>query len=243
MFFNFWILNLIFGFNFRRNFNINLNYISHDKVRSLVTIASCDFRRLSYYDLQFVGGLRRLDNLVTIKRRKKLLLPVICITVFGVGFGIGRLTDGPIGQVIRTLQIRQAFVQIRDEVRINSILPPAPDVSINAQPIPIVLGEYEWVSASGRKFKSDAEEEIKKLVPVTATAGAKVMIDRGEINTPVFGRGIHSLRLGLDDGSDIDDSSSFITVPQTPGLYRYRIECEWMMDQGQAVFYFALEVQ
>ncbi|MFM9329498.1 hypothetical protein [Paenibacillus mesotrionivorans] len=180
-----------------------------------------------------------------IKRRKKLLLPVIFIAVFGVGFGIGRLTDGPIGQVIRTLQIRRAFVQIRDEVRINSILPPAPDVSINAQPIPVVLGEYEWVSASGRKSKRDAygEEEIKKLVPVIATAGAKVMIDRGEINNPVFGRGIHSLRFGLADESDIEESSSFITVPEAPGLYRYRIDCEWMMDQGQAVFYFALEVQ
>ncbi|WP_426450117.1 hypothetical protein ACP26L_34670 [Paenibacillus sp. S-38] len=126
---------------------------------------------------------------------------------------------------------------------IQSSQPPLPGIEIDGQAVNVVRGGFSWCSGSilfhnsGICSTTDSPPMITilkdhKEPPAQVKPKAKI-----ETQAPPRIKEFTMTRL---EGSAGDDPYA---VPEQPGVYYYRIYCEWFSDQGDAEFGFAVEVR
>ncbi|MBW4083930.1 hypothetical protein [Paenibacillus sp. S150] len=108
--------------------------------------------------------------------------------------------------------------------------PPSPGITINGTAIDVKRSGYSWcVPAAGSCISVDAA--IPELDPVAVPGGSAI-----NTTAPAGIREFSLVNMNAD-GKDA------YVVPGAKGVYTYRIHCEWFLEQGQAEFYFSVEVE
>ncbi|WP_410768189.1 hypothetical protein [Fontibacillus sp. BL9] len=163
--------------------------------------------------------------------RKKRLISWIALTVltctftFCVGYIIGGRNHD--------LEDQSALHQALRSKWVKEETPPLPAITIEGNPIEVVRGGYSWCSpplgSESRCVSVDAS--IPELTATAVPAGSEIKTEAPQ--------GIKEFTL-TNTSKDGNDDPYF--VPKTKGKYLYNIHCEWFMDQGQADYYFLVEV-
>ncbi|AEI46196.1 hypothetical protein [Paenibacillus mucilaginosus] len=120
---------------------------------------------------------------------------------------------------------------------VQSSQPPLPGITIEGQAVSVVRGGFSWCSGSGSCSITDSPPMITilknhKEPPVQVQPKAKI-----ETHAPPGIKEFTMIRLEGSAGENPYE------VPEQPGVYYYRIYCEWFSDQGNAEFGFVVEVR
>lgn len=119
--------------------------------------------------------------------------------------------------------------------------PPLPSIKINETDIPVFQGSYSWCSGISLVLQScksvdmiSPEDILKenKAEPSIVTPNALI-----ETKAP---KGIKEFTLTRRNNKDNNDP---YRIPSEKGIYYYNIHCDWFADQGNAEFFFAVEVR
>ncbi|MFM9329499.1 hypothetical protein [Paenibacillus mesotrionivorans] len=166
---------------------------------------------------------------------------LISLLLLTIGFFIGKLTDGSLKELTQKMDKQQQYFALLKEVYIDEGWPPTPEVTVNDRLIDLKVGYVSW-SNRGGAYTQDASDVLTMDLPaVIVPGGATIQIKPGKVNNhgaPIAG--IKSLSLRYADGKK---EKNIFQVPEQQGLYRYRIDVKWKLDQGNASFYFSLQVE
>ncbi|AZN39256.1 hypothetical protein [Paenibacillus albus] len=112
--------------------------------------------------------------------------------------------------------------------------PPIPAVSVDGVPMKVKLSSYSWCEPTGSDTAScqSVDASIAQMEPVVAKGGSLINIEAPE----------RIKELTLINMSKGFTGDSYY-VPKAKGIYQYSIHCERFLDQGQAEYYFAVEVE
>lgn len=120
--------------------------------------------------------------------------------------------------------------------------PPLPRISINNVSIQVYRGTYSWCHDAGGgsgqcssvDMAADPAEIMNNngVIPQVVSPGAAIDTTAPE--------GIKEFTLTRAEGDPGEDA---YMTPTQPGTYTYTIYCDWFADQGDAYFYFFVEVK
>jgi hypothetical protein len=116
--------------------------------------------------------------------------------------------------------------------------PPVPGILINGQNIKIYRGSYTWNQSKGGNEVQAIFADAAAVPPVMMAA---VVPAGSEIETHTPSR-IKEFRISNITKEFAGGNYSY-TVPAAKGIYTYKIYCEWLGDQGQADYYFSIQVK
>ncbi|SDX33652.1 hypothetical protein [Paenibacillus sp. CF384] len=114
--------------------------------------------------------------------------------------------------------------------------PPLPKIIIVGEAIPVKLSAYSWCgpSVGDSATCTSVDASIPEIEPVVVKGGSLIE----QVPPPRIKE--FSLTNTSKAAGGSDDP---YYVPAEKGVYLYHIHCEWFLDQGQAEFYFAVEVK
>lgn len=158
--------------------------------------------------------------------KKRMLLSLIALMVLACTFGLGYI----VGNQSRGSEDPSSFNQAIRSKWVKEEQPPLPAISINGTAIEVARGGYSWCPSPGSCVSVDAS--IPELKAAIVPAGSVI-----DTTAP---QGIKEFTL---TNTSKDFSGDSYIVPETKGQYLYNIHCEWFLDQGQADYYFLVEVQ
>ncbi|WP_282937320.1 hypothetical protein [Paenibacillus sp. RC67] len=154
----------------------------------------------------------------------KWWIPVLIILSFLVGYYVRGLTSN------------QGF----GHQWIRAAEPPLPGIRVNEKQVPVLQGTYSW--CSGALFNASCK--VVDMIPPAEIIKEKgvqpVVVPPNTMITTIAPPGIKSFTLTRNDNKDNSDPYQ---TPAEKGIYMYSIHCEWFADQGNAQFYFTIEVQ
>ncbi|RCX23079.1 hypothetical protein DFP94_101671 [Fontibacillus phaseoli] len=163
-------------------------------------------------------------------RKKRLISWIVlailtCAFTFYAGYVIGSRnhdSEGP-----------SAFHQALRSKWVKEEKPPLPTITIQGIPIEVARGGYSWCSptSSNESRCVSVDASIPELTATVVPAGSEIKTEAPQ--------GIKEFTI-TNTSNDSNDDPYF--VPKTKGKYLYNIHCEWFLDQGQAEYYFLVEV-
>ncbi|MFL0555938.1 MULTISPECIES: hypothetical protein [Paenibacillus] len=165
------------------------------------------------------------------EKSNQLMIIVAAIAIlactFWAGYAIGLKQRAPMDPSAVQQAIHSRWVQ--------ADTPPSPAVTVQGKAIEVARGGYSWCKPVYNSKGScvSVDSSILETEPVEVPAGAPI-----DTEAP---KGIKEFTLtGMDSAGGALEHP--YTVPQEKGIYKYRIHCEWFLDQGQSDFYFTLKV-
>ncbi|WP_143111703.1 hypothetical protein [Paenibacillus sp. BC26] len=140
------------------------------------------------------------------------------------------------GFLLGSKQNKAAEVIVQEAIAsrwIKGDKPPLPKIVIDGEAIPVKLSAYSWCgsSAGDSATCTSVDASIPEVEPVVVKGGALI--------EQVPPQGIKEFTL---TNTNKDFNGDSYNVPTAKGIYLYHIHCEWFLDQGQAKYYFAVEV-
>ncbi|WP_379135721.1 hypothetical protein [Paenibacillus sp. sgz500958] len=118
--------------------------------------------------------------------------------------------------------------------------PPIPVIHVGGQNIKMYRGAYSWSQVSANNSNevfevlADGVSYPPMMQAIAVPAGALMQ------STPPARIKKFNI-INMTEGFTGDPYSS--NVPDTKGVYTYRIDCEWLLDQGEANYFFSLRVE
>ncbi|REE86518.1 hypothetical protein A8990_110128 [Paenibacillus taihuensis] len=160
--------------------------------------------------------------------RERGLMAFIILIMLGCAFYGGYLVGNRSDERLTENQARTVESQW-----VNEDTPPVPNVSVDGVQMKVKLSGYTWCPAGDDTSSCQSvDASIAQMEPVVVKGGAQI-----EIKAP---ERIKELTLKNMSAGFTGDS---YYVPKVKGIYQYSIHCEWFLDQGQAEYYFAVEVK
>lgn len=167
----------------------------------------------------------------------KLLFAITLLIAVPLAFGAGYLTGSgsKSGGQVTEQGIDNPYESIHS-LWVKAEEPPLPGVTVDGADIPVVRSGYSWSVGVGggraRVVSADSVQPRLNDMSVISVKGGSLIKTRAPERMKEFTLANTAL-------PNID---SYV-VPAFPGIYLYRIHCEWFLDQGTADFYFAVEVK
>lgn len=156
--------------------------------------------------------------------RKKSWISLLMLVLLAITFYIGY-----------TVGIKQNSDNTIQSKWIKDGKPPLPEIDIDGVAIKVVQGSYTWCSSSlGNESSCESVDMSLSEIPSTLVpAGAQI-----NIKAP---KRIKEFSL-INTNQDLANDDPYF-VPMDKGVYLYKIECDWFLDQGHSDYLFSVEVK
>ncbi|MBE1446719.1 hypothetical protein [Paenibacillus sp. OAS669] len=151
-------------------------------------------------------------------------VPVLIILAFAGGYYVRGLTSG----------------QSSGHSWVREAEPPMPAIQVNGKQVPVVRGSYSWCSGSFLQATCRSVDMISPAEIMEKNGIRPVVVPPNSMITTKAPPGIKQFTLSREGAKDNGDPYQ---TPAEKGIYFYHIHGEWFGDQGNAEFYFAVEVQ